>query len=139
MDTGPSCAGNKRIPIEAQYVLRRGHELPPVMFTEAEAIAVGVRLLPHTVSPGYAAAPEFRRVAHRTPEVTPADNPGSLSLENDAAHSASQRSRVPPDFGGHRSEGGNLRGRVGNQPGGGVTLQSGCPDGSAFQNMILSK
>ena len=31
------------------------------------------------------------------------------------------------------------RGRVGSQPGGGLTLQSGCPDGSAFQNMILSK
>jgi hypothetical protein len=25
------------------------------------------------------------------------------------------------------------------QPGGGLTPQSGCPDGSAFQNMILSK
>ena len=31
------------------------------------------------------------------------------------------------------------RGRVGSQPGGGFTLQSGCSDGSAFQNMILSK
>src|SRR5215813_9178458 len=31
------------------------------------------------------------------------------------------------------------RGRVGSQPGGGLTLQSGCPDGSALQNMILSK
>jgi hypothetical protein len=30
-------------------------------------------------------------------------------------------------------------GRIGRQPGGGLTLQSGCPDGSAFQNMILSK
>jgi pimeloyl-ACP methyl ester carboxylesterase len=28
---------------------------------------------------------------------------------------------------------------VGNHPGGGFTLQSGCPAGSAFQNMILSK
>jgi len=31
------------------------------------------------------------------------------------------------------------RGRVGSHPGGGLTLQSGCPAGSAFQNMILSK
>ena len=41
----------RRIPIEGAagvgYVLRRGYELPPLMFTEdeAEAIAVGVRLL----------------------------------------------------------------------------------------------
>ena len=28
---------------------------------------------------------------------------------------------------------------VGSHPGGGLTLQSGCPAGSAFQNMILSK
>jgi hypothetical protein len=27
----------------------------------------------------------------------------------------------------------------GDHPGGGLTLQSGCPAGSAFQNMILSK
>ena len=44
----------RRIPIEGAagvgYVLRRGYELPPLMFTEdeAEAIAVGVRLLAHT-------------------------------------------------------------------------------------------
>ena len=30
-------------------------------------------------------------------------------------------------------------GRGGSHPGGGLTLQSGCPAGSAFQNMILSK
>jgi hypothetical protein len=34
---------------------------------------------------------------------------------------------------------GRGRGRVGSHPGGGLTLQSGCPAGSAFQNMILSK
>ena len=31
------------------------------------------------------------------------------------------------------------RGRVGSQPGGELMFQSGCPAGSAFQNMILSK
>ena len=31
------------------------------------------------------------------------------------------------------------RGRVGGHPGGGLKVQSGCPAGSAFQNMILSK
>jgi hypothetical protein len=34
---------------------------------------------------------------------------------------------------------GRGRGRVGSQPGGGLKPQSGYPDGSAFQNMILSK
>jgi predicted DNA-binding transcriptional regulator YafY len=48
----------RRIPIEGAagigYVLRRGFELPPLMFTEdeAEAIAVGVRLLARTGDPG---------------------------------------------------------------------------------------
>ena len=31
------------------------------------------------------------------------------------------------------------RGHIGGHPGGGLTLQSGCPAGSASQNMILSK
>jgi predicted DNA-binding transcriptional regulator YafY len=48
----------RRIPIEGAagvgYVLRRGYELPPLMFTEdeADAIAVGVRLLARTGDPG---------------------------------------------------------------------------------------
>jgi predicted DNA-binding transcriptional regulator YafY len=46
----------RRIPIEGAagvgYVLRRGYELPPLMFTEDEAIAVGVRLLARTGDPG---------------------------------------------------------------------------------------
>jgi biotin operon repressor len=48
----------RRIPIEGAagvgYVLHRGYELPPLMFTEdeAEAIAVGVRLLARTGDPG---------------------------------------------------------------------------------------
>ena len=47
----------RRIPIEGAagvgYVLRRGYELPPLMFTEdeADAIAVGVRLLARTGDP----------------------------------------------------------------------------------------
>ena len=47
----------RRIPIEGAagvgYVLRRGYELPPLMFTEdeAEGIAVGVRCSPAPVTP----------------------------------------------------------------------------------------
>jgi predicted DNA-binding transcriptional regulator YafY len=52
------------VPIEGAagigYVLRRGFELPPLMFTEdeAEAIAVGVRLLARTGDPGLQKAAE---------------------------------------------------------------------------------
>jgi len=48
----------RRVPIDGAagvgYVLRRGYELPPLMFTEdeADAIAVGVRLLARTGDPG---------------------------------------------------------------------------------------
>ena len=48
----------RRIPVEGAagvgYVLRRGYELPPLMFTEdeADAIAVGVRMLARTGDPG---------------------------------------------------------------------------------------
>src|ERR1700753_3263485 len=48
----------RRVPIEGAagigYVLRRGVDLPPLIFTadEAEAIAVGVRLLARTGDPG---------------------------------------------------------------------------------------
>ena len=54
----------RRIPIDGAagigYVLRRGFELPPLMFTEdeAEAIAVGVRLLARTGDPGLQKAAE---------------------------------------------------------------------------------
>jgi predicted DNA-binding transcriptional regulator YafY len=54
----------RRIPIEGAagigYVLRRGFELPPLMFTEdeAEAIAVGVRMLARTGDPGLQKAAE---------------------------------------------------------------------------------
>ena len=53
-----------RIPIEGApgigYVLRRGFELPPLMFTEdeAEAIAVGVRMRARTGDPGLQKAAE---------------------------------------------------------------------------------
>lgn len=52
----------RRVPIDGAaglgYVLRRGFELPPLMFTEeeVEAIAVGVRLLRRTGDPGLATA-----------------------------------------------------------------------------------
>jgi predicted DNA-binding transcriptional regulator YafY len=54
----------RRIPIEGAagigYVLRRGFELPQLMFTEdeAEAIAVGVRMLARTGDPGLQKAAE---------------------------------------------------------------------------------
>jgi predicted DNA-binding transcriptional regulator YafY len=54
----------RRVPIEGAagigYVLRRGFDLPPLMFTEdeAEAIAVGVRLLARTGDPGLQKAAE---------------------------------------------------------------------------------
>ncbi|HEY6430872.1 MAG TPA: YafY family protein [Acetobacteraceae bacterium] len=52
----------RRVPIEGAagigYVLRRGYELPPLMFTEeeVEAIAVAVHLLPRIGDPGLAMA-----------------------------------------------------------------------------------
>jgi len=54
----------RRVPIEGAagigYVLHRGFELPPLMFTEdeAEAIAVGVRMLARTGDPGLQKAAE---------------------------------------------------------------------------------
>jgi predicted DNA-binding transcriptional regulator YafY len=54
----------RRVPIEGAagigYVLRRGFDLPPLMFTEdeAEAIAVGVRMLARTGDPGLQKAAE---------------------------------------------------------------------------------
>ncbi|MBW4092430.1 MAG: YafY family transcriptional regulator [Proteobacteria bacterium] len=52
----------RRVPIEGAaglgYILRRGYDLPPLMFTEeeAEAIAVGLRLLRRTGDPSLASA-----------------------------------------------------------------------------------
>jgi predicted DNA-binding transcriptional regulator YafY len=56
----------RRIPIEGAagvgYVLRRGYDLPPLMFTEdeAETTAVGVRLAARTGDPGLQEAAETR-------------------------------------------------------------------------------
>src|SRR5215472_13401148 len=65
----------RRVPIDGAaglgYVLRRGFELPPLMFTEeeAEAIAVGLRLLRRTGDPGLAAA--ARTVVAKLASVIP--------------------------------------------------------------------
>jgi predicted DNA-binding transcriptional regulator YafY len=65
----------RRVPIDGAaglgYVLRRGFELPPLMFTEeeAEAIAVGLRLLRRTGDPGLAAA--ARSVVAKLTSVIP--------------------------------------------------------------------
>jgi predicted DNA-binding transcriptional regulator YafY len=65
----------RRIPIEGAaavgYLLRRGFELPPLMFTEeeAEAIAVGVRMLARTGDPGLQKAAE--RVLSKVTLVVP--------------------------------------------------------------------
>src|SRR3984885_6861410 len=54
----------RRVPIEGEagvgYVLRRGFDLPPLMFTldEIEAIAVGARMLSRTGDAGLQAAAE---------------------------------------------------------------------------------
>src|SRR5438445_2613130 len=54
----------RRVPIEGAagigYVLRRGFDLPPLMFTieEIEAIAVGARLVSRTGDPGLQDAAE---------------------------------------------------------------------------------
>lgn len=65
----------RRVPIEGAagigYVLRRGFELPPLMFTEeeAEAIAVGLQLLRRTGDPGLAQA--ARTVVAKLASVIP--------------------------------------------------------------------
>jgi predicted DNA-binding transcriptional regulator YafY len=65
----------RRIPIEGAagigYVLRHGFDLPPLMFTadEAEAIAVGVRMLARTGDPGLQKAAES--VLSKVTQVVP--------------------------------------------------------------------
>jgi predicted DNA-binding transcriptional regulator YafY len=67
----------RRIPIEGAagigYVLKRGFDLPPLMFTEdeAEAIAVGVRMLARTGDPGLQKAAEsvLSKVALVVPDL----------------------------------------------------------------------
>jgi predicted DNA-binding transcriptional regulator YafY len=67
----------RRVPIEGEagvgYILRRGFELPPLMFTidEIDAIAVGVRLLRRLRDPGLqdAAASVLAKVTAVLPEA----------------------------------------------------------------------
>ena len=65
----------RRVPIEGAaglgYVLRRGFELPPLMFTEdeIEAVTVGLRLLRRTGDPGLEAA--ARSVLNKLAAVMP--------------------------------------------------------------------
>jgi len=71
-----------RVPIEGAagvgYVLRRGYDLPPLMFTadEVEAMAVGMRLLRRTRDPGLQQAAES--VLSKLAAVLPARLRGSL-------------------------------------------------------------
>ncbi|MCW3476652.1 helix-turn-helix transcriptional regulator [Limobrevibacterium gyesilva] len=72
----------RRVPIEGAaglgYVLRRGFELPPLMFTdeEAEAIAIGLQLLHRTGDPGLTAA--ARTVVAKLASVVPEGMRGHL-------------------------------------------------------------
>ncbi len=72
-----------RVPIEGApgigYVLRRGFELPPLMFTdeEIEAIAVGARLIARTGDPGLKKAAE--NVLAKIAAVVPAGLGASLA------------------------------------------------------------
>ncbi len=65
----------RRVPIEGAaglgYVLRRGYELPPLMFSaeEAEAIVIGLRLIPRTGDATLAEA--ARGVLHKLASVVP--------------------------------------------------------------------
>lgn len=67
----------RRVPIDGAaglgYVLRRGFELPPLMFTEeeAEAIVVGLRLLPRTGDPALSASARnvLSKLAAAVPEA----------------------------------------------------------------------
>jgi predicted DNA-binding transcriptional regulator YafY len=71
-----------RVPIEGAaglgYVLRRGYDLPPLMFTadEVEAVAVGMRLLRRTRDPGLQQAAES--VLSKLVAVLPEPLRGSL-------------------------------------------------------------
>jgi predicted DNA-binding transcriptional regulator YafY len=73
-----------RVPIEGAaglgYVLRRGYDLPPLMFTadEVEAVAVGMRLLRRTRDPGLQQAAE--RVLSKLAAVVPEPLRGSLDM-----------------------------------------------------------
>src|SRR5258706_14346002 len=73
----------RRVPIEGApglgYVLRKGFDLPPLMFTidEVEAIAVGARLVSRTGDPGLQEAAE--RVLSKVLVVLPETLRGHLA------------------------------------------------------------
>lgn len=81
----------RRVPIEGAaglgYLLRRGYDLPPLMFTEeeAEAIAVGLRLLRRTGDPGLASAARsvLSKLATVLPEGLRAQLAGAPFLVSD--------------------------------------------------------
>jgi predicted DNA-binding transcriptional regulator YafY len=87
-----------RVPIEGAaglgYVLRRGYDLPPLMFSteEADAIAVGMRLLHRLRDPDLAQAAE--RVLAKIAVILPERIRGSLS---DAPFTVSEGSARMPD------------------------------------------
>ncbi len=86
-----------RVPIEGAagigYVLRRGYDLPPLMFTadEVDAVAVGMRLLRRTRDPGLQRAAEsvLSKLAIVLPE------PLRKSLETPAFHVSDGGAREP--------------------------------------------
>jgi predicted DNA-binding transcriptional regulator YafY len=86
-----------RVPIEGAaglgYVLRRGYDLPPLMFTadEVEAVLVGMRLLRRTRDPGLqqAAASVLSKLAAVLPE------PLRASLDMPAFHVSEGDAREP--------------------------------------------
>jgi predicted DNA-binding transcriptional regulator YafY len=87
-----------RVPIEGTaglgYVLRRGYDLPPLMFSteEADAIAVGMRLLHRLRDPDLAQAAE--RVLAKVAVILPESIRGSLA---DAPFTVSEGSARMPD------------------------------------------
>jgi len=97
----------RRVPIEGEagvgYVLRKGFDLPPLMFDheEAEAIAVGLRMLGRTGDAGLQAA--ARRVHAKLATVVPPEPRGRL--EGKAAFVSRAGASVPPglDLGDVRS------------------------------------
>jgi predicted DNA-binding transcriptional regulator YafY len=87
----------RRVPIEGAagigYVLRRGFDLPPLMFTEdeAEAIAVGVQMLARTGDPSLQKAAES--VLSKVTLVVPDPLPGLCLEERRAGTGAARPAR----------------------------------------------
>jgi predicted DNA-binding transcriptional regulator YafY len=87
-----------RVPIEGEagigYVMRRGFDLPPLMFTaeEVEAIVVGLSLLRRTGDVGLQAA--ARRVTAKIAEVLPEED--ALNLDDPPLY-VSRAGPLPPE------------------------------------------